>query len=576
MRHVRRLLAVVFLVLPVVGAAQLVPLTAEFQVNSYTTSTQRYPNVGTDAAGDFVVVWQSYGQDGDRNGIFGQRFNRAGAPLGTEFQVNTYTTGYQERPRVAVGSDGHFLVVWQSEGKDGDGFGIVARRYDSAGSPQGDEFVVNTYTTGDQDLPKIAIAGTGSFVVAWESYDPDNSIEQTVVRRLDASGTPVGSEFVAVPDQSPDSVAADAAGNFVLAWTGFGEEGLNGGIDARRFDSDGNALGTEFHVNTFTTSQQVGASVAMGPTGNFVVIWDSFDQEAPSDTGVYGQRYDSTGAPLGTEFHVNTYTTGSQIRPDVALSPDGDFTVVWQSTEDGSGEGVIARHFRNDGAPDGPPLRLNTFVAGLQGFATIAVQPGHEFVTSWMSQGQDGSLHAIIGRRISTLGDPIGARKLIITTPRGGAAGNRLVFASNDPAVSTPQNVAQDPRCAPAGSGTLASGATLEVSGAGGTFTIALPCLRWTVNGTRTRWKYRDALGPTCRSILVKPGRLRAVCKGAQVAYALGAAQGDVSVVLTLGAPTAPLEQCVTFGTASGAVVVRDGSDGRTYKALNAAATACP
>jgi hypothetical protein len=43
-------------------------------VNSYTTSGQQWPKVASDANGNFVVAWTSYGQDGSYSGIFGQRF----------------------------------------------------------------------------------------------------------------------------------------------------------------------------------------------------------------------------------------------------------------------------------------------------------------------------------------------------------------------------------------------------------------------------------------------------------------------------------------------------------------------
>jgi len=45
-------------------AAQPTPLGSEFQVNSYTTGGQRLPSVASDAAGHFVVVWQSNGSSG--------------------------------------------------------------------------------------------------------------------------------------------------------------------------------------------------------------------------------------------------------------------------------------------------------------------------------------------------------------------------------------------------------------------------------------------------------------------------------------------------------------------------------
>ena len=57
--------------------------------------------------------------DDTTGGVFGQRFAAAGSKLGSEFQVNSYTTGDQHRVAVAEGSSGNFAVVWASYGQDG-------------------------------------------------------------------------------------------------------------------------------------------------------------------------------------------------------------------------------------------------------------------------------------------------------------------------------------------------------------------------------------------------------------------------------------------------------------------------
>jgi hypothetical protein len=71
----------------------------------------------------------------------------AGAtPIGPEFQVNTYTTGDQRtflygRRNVGMDASGNFVVVWESAGQDGSGFGVVgsattrAARRSAASSP---------------------------------------------------------------------------------------------------------------------------------------------------------------------------------------------------------------------------------------------------------------------------------------------------------------------------------------------------------------------------------------------------------------------------------------------------------
>jgi hypothetical protein len=68
--------------------------------------------VAVNSLGDFVVSWASDGQDGDLSGVFAQRFDRNATALGTEFQVNTTTTGFQSLDSVASDATGNFVITW--------------------------------------------------------------------------------------------------------------------------------------------------------------------------------------------------------------------------------------------------------------------------------------------------------------------------------------------------------------------------------------------------------------------------------------------------------------------------------
>ncbi len=98
------------------------PVGGEFQINAYTTGEQTRPSAAVEPDGDFVVVWQSFGSggsDNDGSSIQGQRYAADGDPVGGQFQVNSYTTGFQISPAAAVDVDGRAIVVWQSAGSDG-------------------------------------------------------------------------------------------------------------------------------------------------------------------------------------------------------------------------------------------------------------------------------------------------------------------------------------------------------------------------------------------------------------------------------------------------------------------------
>jgi hypothetical protein len=325
-----------------------VPQGVEFQVNTYTTNTQGAPQVTSDPNGNFVVVWSSYSQDGSSNGVFGQRFNAAGARQGGEFRVNTYTTGLQFASGIASDAAGNFVVVWHGP-NDGSYFGVLGQRFNASGVAQGGEFRVNTYTTGYQFLGTVAMAPNGTFVVAWTSYGQDGDYYGVFGQRFNAAGVKQGSEFrvntYTTDYQILPAVASDPNGNFVVAWESFGQDGSAYGIFGQRFNAAGVKQGGEFRVNTYSTDQQYFPGVAVDEKGNFVVTWSSYAQDG-SDYGVFGQRFNAAGAPQGAEFQVNTATLSYQKYPTVAGSPDGDFVVVWSSlNQDGSAAGAFGQRY---------------------------------------------------------------------------------------------------------------------------------------------------------------------------------------------------------------------------------------
>jgi hypothetical protein len=383
--------------------ADVVPAGGEFQVNTYTTSSQRYSAVATDATGDFVVVWQSLGQDGSDLGVFGKRYDSAGAVQGVEFQVNTYTTNAQARPAVAADAAGNFVVTWDSFTKDGSDYGVFGQRYSSAGSAQGSEFQVNTYTTNRQNRSAVAADAAGNFVVVWQNVGRDGSSFGVFGQRFDSVGAALGGEFqintFTSDRQQYPAVAADAAGNFLVVWQSEFQDASSFGIFGQRYSSAGATQGSEFQVNTYTTNFQRLPAVAADASGNFVVTWDSLTEDG-SSYGIFGQRYSSTGASQGSEFQVNTYTTNSQTISALAADAAGNFVVLWGSlAQDGQNFGVFGQRYDSAGAAQGNAFQVNTYTTSSQFSPAVAAGPANTFVVVWQSYTQDGSLDGVFGQR---------------------------------------------------------------------------------------------------------------------------------------------------------------------------------
>jgi hypothetical protein len=383
----------------------------DFQINSYNLSIQATADdhaVAADEEGNFVVVWHSHGQDGSNHGIFGQRYDSAGSLRGEEFRVSSYTTGAQDAPSVASDAVGNFVVAWESRDQDGDDEGIFAQRYDRTGEALGAEFQVNTGTFDSQRNPAVAAAPNGDFVVVWTDF---GGLDDVRGQRYDSAGDPQGSPFrvnsYTTGYQYAQSVAVDADGDFVVVWSslpsyhGFGRSGVFG----QRYDSDGAPLGTEFSV----TSQFGPASVASDGDGNFVVVWS----DSSADDDVFGQRYDRTGTPLGLTFRVNTTTAADQKLPSVSSDASGNFLVAWQSDlQDGSSSGIFGQRYDGAGTAQGGEFQIASFTAGAQDRATVGATGANHFVVAWTSDEQDGDSDGVFGRRFD-----FGAQAITVVSP---------------------------------------------------------------------------------------------------------------------------------------------------------------
>ncbi|MCA9098993.1 MAG: hypothetical protein KDA36_11425, partial [Planctomycetaceae bacterium] len=248
------------------------------------------------------------------------RYNSAGLPQDSEFQVNTFTTGVQWHPSIAMDADGDFVITWQSPNQDGSGYGVYAQRYDSLGVPQGSEFRVNSWTNGSQLNPSIAMDVDGDFVITWQSETQDGSGD---------------------------------------------------GLYAQRYDHLGVPQGSEFRVNSWTTNHQRDPLIGMDADGDFVITWKSLGQDG-SDYGVFAQRFDSLGVPQDSEFRVHDWTTGSQVNRLIGMKADGEFLIAWYGLADyayiSGSTGVYVKQFRfhnaapildDTGSPALDPLKLN-------------------------------------------------------------------------------------------------------------------------------------------------------------------------------------------------------------------------
>ncbi|MHC4400564.1 MAG: trypsin-like serine protease, partial [Planctomycetota bacterium] len=396
------------------------PQGAQFTVNQYTTGPQIMPDVAMDSFGNFVVTWSGEGEVNSRtiesSGVFARAYDAFGTAQDDQFMVNQFRQSVQDSPAVAKDANGDFVITWTSYGQDGDRDGIYARRYDFLGQSQGDEFQVNSTWSNRQQNPDVATDDSGNFAIVWSSYrNPGENSEWGVFgQRFDSEGNAVGGEFRinnnTNDDQLDAHVAMDSDGDFAVAWSSFLQDGNGWGIFARRYSNAGVARdANEFLVNQTILYWQHEPAISMDSDGRFAVTWTTTGQDNVDalDEGIFTRIYEANGSDyvdqdsgqvLG-EFQVNAIVAGDQNHSDVAMDADGDFVVVWQgpdADQNGIYGRIISVNLSSDGTGTGGTstsgrITGNVYSAGNSGSSSGGTGGGGGTSTVLKLEGSSGN-----------------------------------------------------------------------------------------------------------------------------------------------------------------------------------------
>lgn len=367
----------------------------EFVINTTTTYTQSSPSVEAFSDGGFLVAWVSPHKEENKNAlnhdVMAQRFNADGTPNGSEFQVNTEVQYDQTSPSVAVLKDDKFVITWDSLNQDSNKQGVYGQQYNADGSVDGAEFLVNTETFNSQQHSDIVALEDGGYWVVWDSRS-----------------------------QEP---------NDLNAIEGFG-------IYAQKYNEDGSKNGAEFQVNTHEVQDQANSNVIQLKNGNIVITWESFDQDetdASGYQGIYSQLFKPNGDRIGQESLVNTYTKDGQRLPYVAALEDGGYIVTWNSNAQEDGDslgfaGVYGQKFKADGSADGAEFHINEITKNSQGDQAIATLGDGKFVVVWTSSDNSNvAQNGINGIKAKIFGESTSGGGGSTTTTTEGTTGNDVI-----------------------------------------------------------------------------------------------------------------------------------------------------
>jgi uncharacterized protein with NRDE domain len=377
------------------GPLAVVTEVEEFRVNNYTLNDQNNPSISALSEDSFVLVWESEGQDGSESGVYASVFNAtSGANITVEFRVNDYTSNDQINPSVSALSEDSFVVAWQSEGQDGDNYGVYASVFNAlTGAKTTAEFRVNDYTSNGQYIPSVSALSEDSFVVAWTSDVQDGDSYGVYASVFNATtGANTTAEFrvndYTTNSQNHPSVSALSIESFVVAWVSSGQDGSGSGVYASVFNATSGAnITAEFRVNAHT-SNGTNPTVCALSEDSFAVAWIGTEQSVPF--AIKASVFNApTGANTTAEFRVNDKDVTFQWFLSVSALSEDSFAVAWEAY-DIDIHGIYARVFNAlTGAKTTAEFLVNDYTTDSQRFPSVSAVSNSTFAVAWSGRGID-------------------------------------------------------------------------------------------------------------------------------------------------------------------------------------------
>jgi hypothetical protein len=210
-------------------------------VNTHRYGDQFAPQISSIGA-SYLVAWTSLGQDGSREGVYGQFLNADASTAGSEFRVNTTTVGPQMHPSIASDGSQRFLAVWTGFAAFKSGLDLFAQMYSTSGWSAGPS--VATYQAPAYDpFPSDPVLGPGGldFPVKFAAFG-QNILANALAQ---AQGAYHGLFY------DPSGVAASSAGYFSATTTAAGKYSAKLSLGMRTYVLNGTfSASTGFATNT--------------------------------------------------------------------------------------------------------------------------------------------------------------------------------------------------------------------------------------------------------------------------------------------------------------------------------------
>ena len=312
---------------------------------------------------------------------------------GIILETNSSTSGLAEITFTLTSTGMHSVSIGSDSSANATGTYQVSINADEGVSHPVVAILPNDYLWDLQGYPTTQLH-RGDYVVAWQKYSSMTGWD-IYARLYNSNGTPKGAEFLVngttEGDQIHPSIAINPTGYFVIAWEGRGN--VNGqldddtGIYMQRFYPHATRYypGYELRANYYTSGVSSNPSIVVGEDFSTAVTWETHGSSSGTD-GIWLGRfgYDS----LGLETKINESTTGNNTNPKSSKNNAGEIAVTWQNSTNNNNFDIYYRRYNlYDTNYSTPQTQVNSFLTGVQSNPDIVITDDNRIAVTWQKNG---------------------------------------------------------------------------------------------------------------------------------------------------------------------------------------------